>query len=54
MWRLYLELTVLVLVAFALGAGIAYLVVRALVPATPPGDELGDAGAARLSPGSPA
>ena len=40
MWRFYLEVTVLVLLAFAIGAGLAAVVVRRLVREAPPGDEL--------------
>ena len=39
MWRYYLELSILVVLAFAIGAGVAALVVRRLVKDAPPADE---------------
>ena len=43
MWRLYLEVGILVVIAFGLGALVASVVVRRLVPLDPPDDELGPA-----------
>jgi len=43
MWRLYLEVGILVVIAFGVGALVASLVVRRLVPLDPPDDELGPA-----------
>ncbi len=48
MWRLYLEVGILVVIAFGIGALVAMLVVRRLVKDAAPGDELGQVG-----PGSP-
>jgi len=39
MWRLYLELTILVVLAFAVGAALALVVMRRLVKETEPADE---------------
>jgi hypothetical protein len=41
MWRLYLEVAILVVIAFGFGALVAAVVVRRLVPLDPPDDELG-------------
>jgi hypothetical protein len=41
MWLLYLEVAILVVLFFALGALAATLVVRRLVAEAPPGDEVG-------------
>jgi len=43
MWRLYLEVGILVVIAFGLGALVASIVVKRLVPLDPPDDELGAA-----------
>jgi hypothetical protein len=41
MWLLYLEVAILVVVFFALGALVATLVLRRVVDEAPPGDEVG-------------
>lgn len=41
MWLLYLEVAILVVVFFALGALVAALVLRRVVDEVPPGDEVG-------------
>ena len=41
MWLLYLEVAILVVLFFALGALVATLVVRRVVDDEPPGDEVG-------------
>ena len=41
MWLLYLEVAILVVLFFALGALVATLVLKRVVKETPPGDEVG-------------
>lgn len=41
MWLLYLEVAILVVVFFAVGALVATLVLRRLIDEVPPGDEAG-------------
>jgi hypothetical protein len=40
-WLLYIEVAILVVVFFAVGALLAAAVMRRLVPDLPPGDEVG-------------